>query len=340
MTKKHWMFLAVLLAAGFAAPLFAADPPVIPADPPTTKKTAPKKAASKTDAAKSSPGVVVLPAPETAVVSANVKPPVNVRGQASYTSEIVARLNKGDKVTVLEEITTKKKKDEPDRWYKISVPQGAGVWVHSSFLDADRKVKPNRLNLRSGGGENYSVIGRIEKGTQVNVVETKGDWSKIDPPAEAYAFVAAHLLTREPAAAPPIAVVPPPPPPPPVTVVDAAPPVVPAQPPPAVVQPPPTENPPILTPVIRPIPPEEPLPKRVVTREGIVKGSVSVQAPTHFALRGLDNHRTVNYLYSPSTNIVIKNFKNQRVVVTGEESLDERWPNTPVIEVETIQPVQ
>ncbi|MEY2409205.1 MAG: hypothetical protein QOF48_1875, partial [Verrucomicrobiota bacterium] len=24
-------------------------------------------------------------------------------------------------------------------------------------------------------------------------------------------------------------------------------------------------------------------------------------------------------------------------IVTGEESLDERWPNTPVIDVETIQ---
>ena len=65
-----------------------------------------------------------------------------------------------------------------------------------------------------------------------------------------------------------------------------------------------------------------------------------MQAPSHFELRGLDNFKIVNYLFSPSTNIVLKNYMGQRVVVTGEEGLDERWPNTPVIDVETIQAVK
>jgi len=103
--------------------------------------------------------------------------------------------------------------------------------------------------------------------------------------------------------------------------------------------PPPAENPGVLTPVAAP-PPEEILVPRVVTREGIVKGSVSIQAPSYFVLRSLDNNRTINYLVSPSTNIVVSGFRNQRVMITGEESLDERWPNTPVIEIETIQAVE
>ena len=53
----------------------------------------------------------------------------------------------------------------------------------------------------------------------------------------------------------------------------------------------------------------------------------------------LDKNKTVNYLFSPSTNIMIKDFKGLRAIVTGEESLDERWPNTPVIEIVTITPV-
>jgi SH3-like domain-containing protein len=365
MTLIHRTFVAVLLSAGFAAPVFAADPPVIPADPapaakkPAAKKpaktAAAKKPADKPAAAKSSPGVVVLPTPETAVVS---QKNVNVRGQALLNSEIVARLKKGDKVTVIEEITTKKKKDEPEKWYKVSLPSTASVWVNSSFLDADKKVKPNKLNIRSGPGENYSVIGRLEKGAQVN----------------SFAFVAAHLVTREPApatviaAAPPPATVAAPPPvtainpppaiaPPPVTVVTPSPvitptPVVAPPPvnlppvnpnPPVITTPPPTANPPVLVPVVTPnpvIPAEEPLAKRVVTREGIVKGSVSVQAPTHFVLRGLDNNRTINFLLSTSTNISLKELKGQRVIVTGEEVLDERWPSTPVIEIETVEPVK
>src|SRR5207245_2045792 len=86
-------------------------------------------------------------------------------------------------------------------------------------------------------------------------------------------------------------------------------------------------------------PPEEILVKRVVSREGIVKRSVSIQAPTYFALESLDTGKTINYLYSPVTNLVLKDFRGKRIVVTGEEMLDERWPNTPVINVETLQAV-
>jgi uncharacterized protein YgiM (DUF1202 family) len=354
MNKLLRTFLAVLLAAGITAPTFAADPPVIPAEvpPPTppksdakkkpaaSKSAASKSATTKTAAPKKADETVKLSSPEPAVVS---QKNVNVRGQARINSEVVSHLSKGDKVTVLEEITTKQKPNEPDKWYKISLPPSASVWIHAGFIDADKKVKSNRLNLRSGPGENFSVMGTIEKGTAVNVIETKGEWHKIEPPAGAYAFVAAHLVTREPVV-PTIASKPPPPPPPEVAVVPQ-PPVAVAQ--PVVTEPPPTviaaQPTPPLVPVVRPTPPgpppEEPLARRVVSREGIIKSSVSVQAPSHYVLRGLDNNKTINYLYSPPTNDVVKNFWGKKVFVTGEEVLDERWPNTPVIEIETIQEI-
>src|SRR5262249_9011136 len=113
-----------------------------------------------------------------------------------------------------------------------------------------------------------------------------------------------------------------------------------AAPPPAVVvapPPPPADNTTTVTPVTPPV--EEPPAKRVVTREGIVKGSASIQAPTYFVLRSLDNNKTINYLYAPDTNVVMKSYQFQRVIVTGEEILDERWPNTPVITIDNIQTV-
>ena len=88
-----------------------------------------------------------------------------------------------------------------------------------------------------------------------------------------------------------------------------------------------------------PPPADEPLPKRIVTREGVVRGSASIQAPSYYVLRSLDNNRAINYLHCPTTNIVIKEYMYQRVIVTGEELLDERWPNVPVIDIETIQTV-
>lgn len=280
---------------------------------------------------------------------------VNVRAQASISSEVVARLSQGQPVTVLEEVTLAKPKvDEPDKWYRIALPTNAACWVHADYVDAaTQTVKPRRLNVRGGPSEAYSVLGRLNQGETVKVIEDKGLWLRIEPPAAASGFVAAHLLLKT---APAVAKVEPAAP---VTVTNepAAPPVTPvvtevktnepalvavdgqtnapATPPatPVVVTPaaPPETNPPPATLV----PPAE-LGKRVVTREGILRGSVSIQAPAYYELRSLDNNRIVDYIWSPSTNIVLRKYKGMRVLVTGEELLDERWPRTPVITVEEI----
>jgi hypothetical protein len=49
--------------------------------------------------------------------------------------------------------------------------------------------------------------------------------------------------------------------------------------------------------------------------------------------------KAINYLFTPSPGVVLRDYFGQRVIVTGEEGLDERWPNTPVINVESIEVV-
>jgi hypothetical protein len=87
--------------------------------------------------------------------------------------------------------------------------------------------------------------------------------------------------------------------------------------------------------------PEAPIEKvkKIVSREGILKGSVSIQAPTYYELRSLDTGKTIDYVFSPSTNLLLKEFKGKRIIVTGEELLDERWQNTPVLVVDALQTV-
>ena len=75
-------------------------------------------------------------------------------------------------------------------------------------------------------------------------------------------------------------------------------------------------------------------------REGIVRGTFSVQAPTRFELISPDNGRAINYLYTPSTNVDLSRYKGLHIVVTGEEGLDERWKNTPVITIQKIQVIE
>ena len=92
-------------------------------------------------------------------------------------------------------------------------------------------------------------------------------------------------------------------------------------------------------PTPQPAPAEATPPKRVVSREGTVVVSRSIQAPTAYALENRESHRTVNYLHSESEDINLKRFAGKRVIVSGEELIDERWTNTPIIEVESIQVV-
>jgi len=305
-------------------------------------KTAPKSAVKKSTLAEEVRSTPLVPGPAV-VVASNV----NVRGRSGLIGEVVARLHKGDAVTVLEEITLQKSKEfEPSAWAKIVFPASGNVWVHTSFIDAATKtVKPKKLNLRGGPGENYSVIGTLEKGATVKEVSVKGDWMAIEAPAGAFAFVAAQYLKQE---APPIAPVvaaaaPPPPPEPaptPATVAEPAlvattttePPAVPPTPAPATPAPAPA--------VVEPGPVvEEPVAPRVIQHEGIVKGTRSIQSPTKFELVNPDTGKTINYLYTTSTNLDLRRYKGLHIVVTGEEGLDERWMNTPVITIQRIQVV-
>ena len=315
---------------------FAQDAPASPAE----KKTEPAKPAAKADPAfAAGPGVAK-------------QNNVNVRGQASIKSEVIAHLQKNDSITILEEITLKKpKQDEPARWYRISLPTNVAVWVHSSFIDsATKTVKPRRLNLRGGPGENYSILGRLEKGAVVTELDSKDDWLKIEPPTNSYGFVAAHLVERT--AAPAIVFIPPvteqpavvtnPPP----TIAEVPPTAPPIVPPTTPVTPPPAEPPPATTTPPVTVPsveiPEAPVEKvrKIVSREGILRGSVSIQAPSHFELRSLDTGKTINYVFSPTPDLLLKQFKGKRIVVTGEELLDERWQYTPVIIVDSLEIVR
>jgi uncharacterized protein YgiM (DUF1202 family) len=353
MKMTYWRILAISLS--LAAPAVWADDQPPASTPGTDAKPAPRlieRPQSIVSPAPKTPSADPVSGPGPAVVRQNN---VNVRGKAAINSEVITRLTRGQKVNVLEEVTlSKPKQDEPAKWLKISLPTNATVWAHASFIDsANNTVKPNRLNLRSGPGENYSVVGRIEKGTAIVPIEHKGEWVKLEPPPSAYGFVAAHLLAKE--AAPAIVSATDPNVPPPIeTAVPAtatpAPATDPAVPPPATAAttPAPAVTDPAATPAITapeptptapPVPEEDPFVKRVVTREGIVERSVSIQAPSHFILQAIDTRRAINYLFSPSTNVMLKDFYGQRILVTGEELLDERWPNTPVINVDKIETV-
>ena len=82
---------------------------------------------------------------------------------------------------------------------------------------------------------------------------------------------------------------------------------------------------------------DEPPPKRVVKRVGVVKRTFSIQAPTGFALIDPRTGETIDYLYTGDTGLQLKYYLGRRIAVTGPEAVDKRWPKTPMIEIETLE---
>jgi len=297
-----------------------------------------KAAARKKESVPEFKTVPLVPGPAE-VVASNV----NVRGQARLKSEVLTRVTKGQSVTVIEEIVRNNSgPEEPSAWAKILLPPSTHVWVSSTFINASNEtVRPKKLNLRSGPGENYSVIGRLQGGDTIKQITTKGDWTEIEAPTNAYAFVAAQYLKQE-APAAPASTPTPPEPAPAATTVATAPPVAPP-PTEAPVVPPPTETPAMTNaaPPAEPVPAvEEPPPPRIVQREGIVRGMTSIQAPSKFVLINPQDGRDVDYLFTSSKELDLRRYKGLRIIVTGEEGLDERWPNMPVLTIQKIQVVE
>ena len=251
--------------AAVPAPVTTPEKKVAPAKP--KKAVAPKKIKE--------PTVALVPGPAEVTVSNLI-----VRGQAGLRGELVTHLSKGDAVTVLSQINLDKHAaGEPAQWAKIALPSTVHVWLNGKFVEASSKlVSAKKLNLRAGPGENYSVVGLLEKGAPVSGVETKGDWIKIEAPANAYAFVAAMYLKQEAAApvaanvAPTVAVAPAPAPTP-TPVPEATPIITEPAPLPAAVLPAPVPAPAVVEANIPPSP-------RIATHEGVVRHVSSLITPT------------------------------------------------------------
>jgi beta-lactam-binding protein with PASTA domain len=75
---------------------------------------------------------------------------------------------------------------------------------------------------------------------------------------------------------------------------------------------------------------------RIVTREGRVVIAFSIQSPTYFGLESIDTRRLIYFLHSEDAAIELKKYAGRRVIVTGEEFLDQRWKLTPILDVQEI----
>ena len=340
---------------------------------------------------------------------------VNVRARASLIGERVTQLRKEDTVTVLATVKIDPPKEgEPAEWLKIAMPAGGQTWVHMAFVK-EGKVTANKLNVRAGGSERFSIVAHLAKDDEVKEKRTSGDWIEIEHPEGAHSFVAASFVeiggvaetdeeektgstentettevtettetteestekveetdeettevtetteekpantesieeTTKTTEAPTTNDMPDVPEPEVVVVEEGA-----------DTNKPPTGNPedaeeikpdpaPVTTKKELPVPPP-----RIVTREGKIKRRFfrSPRAPSRYELVD-EKGRTLNYLFSsdetplkvaddeeePITFERLMNMlRNRKVILTGVEAVDPRWPSLPLLDVRTLKTV-
>ena len=155
-----------------------------------------------------------LPAPPTSIgLGVITGTRVSARGKATVHSQLVFRFGQNEPVNILEEITlASPTAGEPPKWYRVQVPLDAGLWVHYQFLHNERivniagndgkssphtfaRVKPTRLNVHGGAGDEFPVLGQLPQGTDVALTgEQKGKWLEIHAPGNCSVYVNAEYV--------------------------------------------------------------------------------------------------------------------------------------------------
>ncbi|MEG0351912.1 MAG: family 10 glycosylhydrolase [Cellulosilyticaceae bacterium] len=107
---------------------------------------------------------------------------LNVRSGARADRPVITKIGKGTRVAILDTLSG---------WYKVKLPDNQIGWVSAEYIKVDKTstitqptskvgtVTIDGLNVRSGAGINNSVVTKVNKGTKVTLLETKGDWYKV-----------------------------------------------------------------------------------------------------------------------------------------------------------------
>jgi len=124
----------------------------------------------------------------------------NVRSRPTLHSEVITQLHKGETVDVLERKTVAEHEKSME-WLRITLPETAKCYVSANHV-VDGAADVDNLNVRCGPGSSYRDIGKLAKGTKVEIIQKKGDWAQVKPTADCSGWIAAELVDVQVAPAP------------------------------------------------------------------------------------------------------------------------------------------
>lgn len=83
------------------------------------------------------------------------------------------------------------------QWHRVAVTSSLILTtaVSGTAYAASATVTADGLNLRSGPGTNYRIVGTVSRGTTLEVLQRSGDWAQVRTPQGTVAWVAGWLLS-------------------------------------------------------------------------------------------------------------------------------------------------
>ncbi len=121
---------------------------------------------------------------------------VNIRSGPATTYDAIGRLNQGNQVEIL---------GSKNDWYQIKTSQLNG-WVRNDLINLQKeyslKVTGSGVNLRSGPGTTYDVVGSADKGDTLTLLDTKGEWYQVKTASGSPAYIKASFAEKIEKAAP------------------------------------------------------------------------------------------------------------------------------------------
>ena len=120
---------------------------------------------------------------------------VNIRFDATVSSSVISRVNKGDRVEVMLELY---------EWYKIKLPKTVPSFIKKNLVslidDKTAQVLKDRVNIRLRPDEASPILGRVDKNEVINILEDKGLWYRIEPVNNSFGWIHKKFVEKVPAA--------------------------------------------------------------------------------------------------------------------------------------------
>ncbi len=101
---------------------------------------------------------------------------LNVRDKPSTGGKTLKTLKKDSFITLI---------NKSGNWWRVEYADGKYGYCHENYItklsssNASVKLTSGSLNVRSGAGTKYSIVGSLKNGQRVIILSKSGDWSRV-----------------------------------------------------------------------------------------------------------------------------------------------------------------